>query len=48
MIKLVESLSASDPAKLAAYRREYESLAAEYLKENIIRQDYLLTRATKI
>lgn len=48
MIKLVESLSANDPAKLAAYRREYESLIAEYLEENIIRQDYLLTRATKI
>ncbi len=48
VIKMVESLSASDPAKLAAFRREYEILAAEYLEENIIRQDYLLTRATKI
>jgi SAM-dependent methyltransferase len=48
VIKMVESLSASDPAKLAAFRREYETLAAEYLEENIIRQDYLLTRASKI
>jgi 2-polyprenyl-3-methyl-5-hydroxy-6-metoxy-1,4-benzoquinol methylase len=48
VIKMVESLSASDPAKLAAFRREYETLTAEYLEENIIRQDYLLTRASKI
>ena len=48
VIKMVESLSASDPAKLAAFRRDYETLAAEYLDENIIRQDYLITRATKI
>ena len=48
VIKMVESLSASDPAKLAAFRREYETLALEYLDENSIRQDYLLTRASKI
>ena len=48
VIKMVESLSASDPAKLAAFRREYETLAAEYLEENVMRQDYLLTRASKI
>jgi len=48
VIKMVEALSASDPAKLAAFRREYETLALEYLDENIIRQDYLLTRASKI
>lgn len=48
VIKMVESLSTSDPAKLAAFRREYETLALEYLDENIIRQDYLLTRASKI
>jgi SAM-dependent methyltransferase len=48
MVKLVESLKASDPAKLAAFRREYDALAAEYFEENILRQDYLITRATKI
>ena len=48
VIKLVESLTASDPARLAAFRREYEALVAEYLEDNIVRQDYLLTRATKI
>ena len=48
MVKLVESLTASDPAKLAAFRREYDALASEYFEDNILRQDYLITRATKI
>ena len=48
VLKLVETLSTSDPGKLAAFRREYEALAAEYFDDNIIRQDYLLTRATKV
>ena len=48
MLKLVESLSVADPAKLASFPQEYDALAAEYLDENIIRQDYLLTRATKV
>ena len=48
LIKLVEHLTASDPARLAAFRRELEALVAEYLEDNVVRQDYLLTRATKI
>jgi len=48
LVKLVESLAASDPARLAALRREYDALSAEYFEENVIRQDYLITRATKI
>ena len=48
LIKLVESLSASDPEKLEQLRREAEVLALEYIEENLLRQDYLLTRATKI
>jgi SAM-dependent methyltransferase len=47
MIKLVEMLSASDPAKLAAFRSEYDAIAAEYFGENIVKQEYLMTRATK-
>ena len=47
VIKLVEMLSASDPEKLAAYRRDCDALIAEYLDENVLRQGYLLTRATK-
>jgi hypothetical protein len=47
MIKLVQNLSANDPAKLAAFRREYDTMAAEFFHENAIQQDYLMTRATK-
>jgi len=48
MRKIVEVLSASDPARLTEFRTEYEAVISEYLKDNEVRQDYLLTRATKI
>jgi len=47
MIKLAQSLGATNPARLAEFRREYEDLARPYFENNLIRQDYLLTRATK-
>ena len=46
--KLVETLTASDPGRLAAFNAEYDALVSEYLTDNVVRQDYLLTRATKI
>jgi SAM-dependent methyltransferase len=48
VIMMVESLTANDPAKLAAFRREYETLIGEYLEDNVVRQDYLMTRAIKL
>jgi hypothetical protein len=48
VIKLVENLAANDPAKLATFRAEYDALAAEYFSENIMRMDFLMTRAVKI
>jgi SAM-dependent methyltransferase len=48
MLKLVESLSTSDPARLAEFRREYDALIAPYFSDNVVRQDYLLTRAVKL
>jgi len=48
LLKLVESLSATDPARLASFRREFEVIVAEYFEDNTVRQDYLLTRATKV
>lgn len=48
MLKLVESLATSDPERLAQFRREYEMLVAPYFEDNIVRQDYLLTRAVKV
>lgn len=48
VIKLVEMLTATDPGRLAEFRREYDTLVAHYIDDNIARQDYLLTRATKV
>lgn len=48
LIKLVEILSASDPGKLAEFRAEAQALTQEYMDGNVLRQDYLLTRATKV
>ncbi|HTK69732.1 MAG TPA: class I SAM-dependent methyltransferase [Candidatus Eisenbacteria bacterium] len=47
VIRMVEVLSETDPKKLEEFRREYEALMTEYRSENLIRQDYLLTRAIK-
>jgi hypothetical protein len=47
MVKVVESLSTSDPAKLAEFRAAYDALTAQYFEQNAVRQDYLMTRATK-
>jgi len=44
--KLVQSLQA-DPQKLAAFRREIDDLASLYFADNLLRQDFLLTRAVK-
>jgi len=47
LIKVVEKLAATDPAKLAELRREIETAAAEYFTDNAMRQDYLSTRAIR-
>ena len=44
----VESLGATDPARLAAFREEFDTLLGESFRDNVIAQDYLMTRATKI
>ena len=44
MQKLVESLAA-DPRKLAALRDEFDAMAAPYFVDNVMHQNYLLTRA---
>lgn len=47
VLKLVEALSGADPGKLAAFRQEYEKIAADYFEGNVVRQGYMMTRATK-
>jgi SAM-dependent methyltransferase len=44
MQKMIEA-AAQEPEKLAALRAEFETLAAPYYSGNIIRHEYLLTRA---
>ncbi|MGH9162099.1 MAG: class I SAM-dependent methyltransferase [Vicinamibacteraceae bacterium] len=44
----VESSTATDPARLAAFRRELDELIAEYFEDNLVREDYLITRATRL
>jgi SAM-dependent methyltransferase len=47
VVTLVEMLTATDPQRLQAYRAECEALVAEYLQDNVLRQGYLMARATK-
>ena len=44
MQKLVESL-AGEPQKLSTLRAEFDALVASYYFDNLVHQDYLLTRA---
>lgn len=45
-IRVVNALK-SDQARLTKYRAEFDALVSEYLVDNIVRLEYLLTRATK-
>lgn len=46
IIKLVEMLK-DDAPKLAAFRAELDALIAPYLRNNVLRQDFLMSRAIK-
>lgn len=48
MARLLATLQDSQPEKLEQFRREYDALASEYFADNLLRQDFLMTRATKI
>ena len=45
--KLVEGMAA-EPQKLESFRTEFEALAAPYHFDNVMHQDYLLTRAQAV
>jgi 2-polyprenyl-3-methyl-5-hydroxy-6-metoxy-1,4-benzoquinol methylase len=42
------TLSATDPAQLAAFRADLDALTAEYFADNVVRQGYLMTRTAKV
>lgn len=48
VVTLVETLTHADPDKLETFRREYEALLTQYFEDNLVRQDFLLTRASKV
>jgi SAM-dependent methyltransferase len=45
--RLVQAFEKSDPAKLAQLRQEWDELISLYFEDNLLRQDYLLSRAVK-
>lgn len=45
-VSMVRNLH-GDPEKLASWRREWRAVSAPYLRDNVLRHEYLLTRATK-
>lgn len=48
IVRLVKELQQGDSTRLEEFRREYDALMGEYFEDNLLRQDYLITRATKI
>jgi SAM-dependent methyltransferase len=48
VIKMVETLAISQPERLQAYRAEFDAIVSQYMRDNLIQQDYLLTRARKL
>ena len=46
VVKLVALLQ-SEPEKLAGFRAELEAFLGRYLEDNLVRQHFLMTRATK-
>jgi SAM-dependent methyltransferase len=47
VLRVVQILQ-REPDRLAAFRQEFEDIANQYLEDNIVRQDYLMTRATNV
>lgn len=48
LIKLIETLAATDPARLESFRQEFDAIVAPYFADNLVRQDYLMTAARKV
>jgi len=48
IIRMVEMLSASSPEKLKEFREEFDRVVEQYRRDNLVRQDYLMTRGRKV
>ena len=47
VLRVVQTLQ-SEPVRLAAFRREFEEIVGQFFQDNVVRQDYLMTRARKV
>lgn len=47
MIRMVQTLEATNPDQLCAFRQEFDAVVTPYMSDNAVRTDYLLTRAKK-
>jgi hypothetical protein len=45
---MIQTLSVSDPERLESYRAEFDAIVSQYMRDNQIKQGYLLTRARKV
>lgn len=48
IIKMIEALSKTNPEALSEYRRQFDAIVSEYLRDNVVSQGYLMTRARKV
>jgi SAM-dependent methyltransferase len=48
IIKLVNALSENAPNQLQSFRQQFDSIVSLFFRDNIVRQDYLLSRALKL
>jgi hypothetical protein len=46
VVRLLQALK-DDPERVVQFRREYDDLVSQYFDGNFVRQDFLMTRATK-
>jgi SAM-dependent methyltransferase len=48
IIGLIQKLAATDPARLASFRKEFDAIVAPYFADNLVRQEYLMSSARKV
>ncbi|MGI0148357.1 MAG: class I SAM-dependent methyltransferase, partial [Thermoplasmata archaeon] len=46
VVRLVQALK-DNPARWAEFRREYDEIVGQFFDRNVVRQDFLATRAIK-
>ena len=48
VIRMIESLTSTAPERLESFRQEFDAVVAQFMENNLVRQDYLLTSARKV